>query len=83
MLEGLLDGASIPFQSLTACVSDIRAAESALAAGAKAFSQQNYGAALTYWGNGLRQVAGAVGDCHLGDELKFVSQEAQLLGYGK
>jgi len=24
-----------------------------------------------------------VGDCHLGDELKFVSQEAQLLGYGK
>ena len=41
MLEGLLDGAAIPFQSLTACIADIRASETALAAGAEAFSQRS------------------------------------------
>ena len=65
-------------QSLTACVGDIRSAETALAAGTEAFSQRKFVAALTYWGNGLHQIADSVADCHLTDELEFISQEAQV-----
>ncbi|KAL1524207.1 hypothetical protein AB1Y20_019115 [Prymnesium parvum] len=83
MLEGLLDAAAIPFGSLTACVADIRTAETSLAAGAKSFHDRNYATALKYWGSGLHQIANSVGDCHLADELSFVSREAQVLGFGK
>lgn len=36
-----------------------------------------------YWGSALNQLAKAVGDCHLLQELQFVQHEGNLLGFGK
>ena len=83
LLTGLLDAAAIPFQSLTACVSDLRTAEAALVGGAASLANHSYAAALTYWAAGLHDVASSVGDCHLADELDFVAKEAQVLGFGQ
>jgi len=83
LLEGLLDGAAIPFQSLTACMSDLSSSEAAFVAGAAAFANRSYAAALTDWAAALHDVATSVSDCHLADELTYVANEAQVLGFGQ
>jgi len=83
LVEGVLNGAAIPFKSLEACVGDLRSAESTFTAGATAFAHHEYGVALTYWAAGLDDVARSVSACHLADELEYVKQEAQVLAFGQ
>jgi hypothetical protein len=81
-VEGLLNAASIPFQNLEACETDLKEAESDFVAGGAAMGQRKIGAALTYWASGLNHVAKSTQDCGLASELSFMEQEANLLGFG-
>eukprot|EP00928_Gymnodinium_smaydae_P060748 TRINITY_DN4452_c0_g2_i1.p1 TRINITY_DN4452_c0_g2~~TRINITY_DN4452_c0_g2_i1.p1 ORF type:complete len:847 (+),score=163.63 TRINITY_DN4452_c0_g2_i1:49-2541(+) len=83
LVEGVLDGAAIPFQSLAACASDLRSAETDLSAGAAQFAEHQYRAALTYWAAGLNKVAKSVQSCHLTDELEYIAHESQVLGFAQ
>jgi hypothetical protein len=82
LVEGLLDGAAIPFQSLDACAGELRGAEADFTAGAAQFASHKYEPALTFWASGLDKVAKSVSDCHLSDELEYVYHEAHVLGFG-
>jgi len=82
IVEGLLSAASIPFQNLEACESDLKEAEADFVAGGAAMGQKKIGAALQYWASGLNHVAKSTQDCGLAAELSFMEQEANLLGFG-
>jgi len=82
LVEGLLNAAAIPFQSLEACEADLKSAESDLAAGATAIGQKDIGGALKYWSSGLNFIAKSTSDCGLASELSYMEQEANVLGFG-
>jgi len=82
LVEGLLNAAAIPFQSLEACEADLKEAEQDFTAGAAAMGQKQIGAAAKYWASALNHVAKSTQDCGLASELSFMEQEANLLGFG-
>jgi hypothetical protein len=82
LVEGLLNAAAIPFQNLEACESDLKNAEKDFVAGASSFGQKDFGSGVKYWASGLNYVAKSTSDCGLASELKFMEQEANVLGYG-
>jgi hypothetical protein len=82
LVEGVLDGAAIPFQSLKDCSDDLRSAETTFQAGTDAFAHKQYRAAMNYWASGANLVAKSVDKCHLTEEMKYIQQEAYALGLG-
>jgi hypothetical protein len=82
LVEGLLNAAAIPFENLAACETDLQTAEGDFTAGAAALGQKDVGAAVKYWSSGLNYVAKSTTDCGLAAELKFMEQEANVLGFG-
>lgn len=80
LLEGVLNSAAIPFEHLEACETDLKAAEQKFAAGATYFHQKNLKAAVIYFANGMNQVAKAINDCGVTQELQYMEQEANVLG---
>jgi hypothetical protein len=82
IVEGLLNAAAIPFQNLEACEGDLKNAESDFVAGAASIGKKDISGALSYWAAGLNYVAKSTSDCGLASELKFMEQEANVLGFG-
>jgi hypothetical protein len=82
LLEGVLNGAAIPFQNLVACEGDLKAAEDSFVAGAAAMGKKKVKDAVTLWAAGLNSVAKSVQDCGISAELSFIQQEANVLGFG-
>jgi len=82
VVEGLLNAAAIPFQSLAACETDLQTAASSLTAGAAAFATKDYKSGLSYWSSALFSVSKTVQDCGLAKELVYMEQEANVLGFG-
>jgi len=81
VVEGLLNAAAIPFQDLQECEKDLRNAEISFTAGAAALAQHKFKDAVTYWATGLDGVALGVQQCGLAAELKYIQQEAAILGF--
>jgi hypothetical protein len=82
LVEGLLEGAEIAFSHLEGCEADLRKAESLFTAGASYWSQHKYKQALQYWATGLNSVAQSVQDCGAAEEMQYLQQEANALGFG-
>ena len=82
LVEGLLTEGDKALTHLKGCETDLRAAENAFTAGAALWAQQQPLPALQYWASGLNQVAKGVTDCDLADQLGFIEQEANVLGFG-
>jgi hypothetical protein len=82
IVEGLLQEGDIVFTHLEACEKDLREAEADFTAGAALFAKKEYKDAIKYWGNGLNAISTSVTDCGLEAELKFIEQEANVLGFG-
>jgi len=82
IVEGLLQESNIVFTHLEACEKDLREAESDFTAGAALFAKKEYTNAIKYWGNGLNAISTSVADCGLEQELAFLEQEANVLGFG-
>jgi len=81
VVEGLLNAAGIAFKDLKICESDLKSAINGYTQGAQFFEQRNYKSALKTWATALSQTSAAIGDCGLKDELGYIQQEANLLGY--
>ena len=82
VLEGLLTESGIVFSHLEACETDLRSAEASFTAGAAAWSANNPKSALQYFATGLNQVSTSVDDCGLTQEVAYLTQEANVLGFG-
>jgi len=82
LVEGMLNASAIPLQNLVACEADLNEAASDFSAGAAAFGNKQISAAASYWASGLNHVAKSTGDCGVASELRFLEQEANLLGFG-
>jgi len=82
LAEGVLTAVSIPLQNLDGCEKDLKQTESDFTAGAVALSKMQVQSALTYWSNGINSMSTAATDCGLNQELAFMQQEANVLGFG-
>eukprot|EP00937_MAST-01D_sp_MAST-1D-sp2_P006994 g6994.t1 len=82
LVEGILTEGDKALTQLKPCEADLRQAENAFTAGAALWAQGKPADAVKYWAAGLNQVAGAVGDCGLADQLSYIEQEANVLGFG-
>ncbi len=81
IVDGLLHMAGTALQDLVPCEQDLYAARAAFIQGGKDMGEKNIGSAVQSWAQGLNDVAKAVGDCGISDEIKYIEQEANVFGF--
>ena len=81
VVEGLLNAGGVAFKDLKACEADIKASVSGFTYGAQQFENKKYLHAVKSWGSALNNVAQSVTACGLDSELKYIEQEANVLGF--
>lgn len=83
VLEGVLNGAAIPFEHLEQCETNLKSAENSFIAGSNYFRQRNYKTGITYYAAGMNEISKAVSDCGLTQELNYMQQESNVLHLAK
>ena len=81
-MEGFLNATAIPLKHLQQCEANLRSAESYFTAGAHYWGEHQTANAVKYWAAGLNVVAESVSDCGAAQELAYLQQEANVLGFG-
>lgn len=82
IMEGLLGEASISLKELKPCEDTLRVAETDFQNGAELWGHHQYKEGLSYWAAGVNQLAKSVDACGLPAHLKFLEQEANVMGLG-
>ena len=77
----MLDAAGVAFADLRACETDLQAAEQSFVQGSQMWSNKKYGDAVSNFASGLNTIAKSVSDCGVAQELAFLQQEANVLGF--
>jgi len=72
----------VVLDDLKACEATLRVAEQDFISGAQLWGQHQHGGGLRYFTYGLNKLAKAAGDCGLNQEIKYLAQEANVLGLG-
>ena len=81
IVEGLLNAAGIAFSDLEVCEADLKDTIAKYTEGAQLFESKNYKGAIQTWAKALSETSSAVSDCGLKNELGYIQQEANLLGF--
>jgi len=82
LVEGVLKEVDTSLLDLKPCEATLRSAEKSFSAGAALWGQGEPMDAVKYWAAGLNQVAKGVEACDVDGHLKFIEQEANVLGLG-
>mmetsp|Transcript_41978 Transcript_41978/g.78506 ORF Transcript_41978/g.78506 Transcript_41978/m.78506 type:complete len:820 (+) Transcript_41978:69-2528(+) len=82
LMEGVLQEADMVLSDLKPCEDELRVAEEDFVSGATLWGEKQHKNALTYFASGLNSLALAVDACGLPQELKYLQQEANVLGLG-
>jgi len=70
------------FVDLKPCEDDLRSAEQDWKDGASQWRNRHPDQAIKYWAAGLNDVSKSVDACGIADQLKYMEQEANVLGFG-
>jgi hypothetical protein len=81
IVEGILSSAGIVLKDLKDCKADLDTAITGFNQGAKQFENHGYSAAVKSWASALNTVSKAVTDCGLKEEMGYIEQEANVMGF--
>lgn len=82
LMEGVLQASDMVLSDLKPCEDKLRTAENDFVAGARLWGQKQHKSSLNYFAAGLSSLAQAVDACGLPQDLKYLQQEANVLGLG-
>jgi len=81
-VEGILGELDMAFVDLKPCEDDLRSAEQDWKDGALQWRSRHPDQAIKYWAAGLNDVSKSVDACGIAEQLKYMEQEANVLGFG-
>jgi len=82
LVEGILGELGMAFVDLKPCEDDLRSAEQDWKDGALQWRNRRPDQAIKYWAAGLNDVSKSVDACGIAEQLKYMEQEANVLGFG-
>ena len=81
VVEGILNAGGVALKDLKGCEADIKKSINGFSYGAQQFEDKKFGDAVKSWASSLNTIARSVTDCGLENEIKYIEQEANVLGY--